>query len=34
MHAIVTYQGIFVPVPAFVDYFIVPSINGDLQLFI
>ena len=40
IHAIVTCQGIFVPVPAFADYFsslvqdVVRSVNGDLQLFI
>ena len=40
VHAIVTCQGVFVPVSAFADYFsslvqpIVPSINSDLQLFI
>ena len=39
-HAIKTCQGVFVPVPAFLDYFgllfqhIVPSINSNLQLFI
>ena len=38
VHAIVTCQGVFVPVPAFDDYFIllvqhiVLSINSDLQL--
>ena len=37
IHAIVTYQGVFVLVPAFAGYlgslvlYIVPSINGDLQ---
>ena len=40
IHAIITCQSEFVPVPAFADYFsslvqhIVSSINGDLQLFI
>ena len=40
VHAIVTCQGVFVPVSAFADYFsslvqhILPSINSDLQLFI
>ena len=40
VHAIVTWQGVFVPVSAFADYFsslvqhIVSSINSDLQLFI
>ena len=40
VHAIVTCQGVFVPVSAFADYFsslvqhIVPSIYSDLQLFI
>ena len=40
VHAIVTCQGVFVPVSAFADYFgslvqhVVPSINSDLQLFI
>ena len=40
VHAIVTCQGVFVPVSAFADYFsslvqhIVPSINSNLQLFI
>ena len=40
VYAIVTYQGVFVPVSAFANYFsslvqyIVTSINSDLQLFI
>ena len=39
VHAIVTSQGVFVPVSAFADFsslvqHIVPSINSDLQLFI
>ena len=40
VHATVTWQGVFVPVSAFANYFsllvqyIVPSINSDLQLFI
>ena len=39
IHAIITCQCVFVPVPAFADYFsalvqyIVSSINSDLQLF-
>ena len=40
VHAIVTCQDVFIPVPAFADYFsslvqdIVPSVNSDFQLFI